>query len=97
MRSMQQARRHAVALRYDQEKDAAPCVLAKGSGFIAEQIVQAAQAQGIPLIHDPVAGDLLRRVDLGAEIPPEFYRAVAEILAFVYRLNETAGTAEDRS
>ena len=79
--------RHAVALRYDQKKDAAPCVLAKGSGYIAEKIIQAARQQGIPLVSDPVAGDLLSRVDIGTEIPSEFYRAVAEILAFVYRLN----------
>ena len=77
----------AVALRYDQKKDTAPCVLAKGSGYIAEKIIQAAQQQGIPLVSDPVAGDLLSRVDIGTEIPPEFYQAVAEILAFVYRLN----------
>jgi len=84
---MKKTTRHAVALRYDQRQDAAPCVLAKGSGYIAEKIIQAAQQHGIPLVCDPVAGDLLSRVDLGTEIPPEFYRAVAEILAFVYHLN----------
>ena len=78
--------RQAVALRYDQQKDQAPCVLAKGSGHIAEKIIQAAQQYDIPLVQDPVAEELLSQVALGKTIPPEFYRAVAEILAFVYRL-----------
>ena len=85
---MRKMPRQAVALRYDQQKNQAPCVLAKGSGYIADKIVQAAQQHEIPLVQDPVAGELLSRVDLGMEIPPEFYQAVAEILAFVYRLNK---------
>ena len=78
---------HAVALRYDQRAEQAPRVLAKGSGIIAEKIIRAAQEHDIPLISDPVAGELLQQVDLGMEIPTEFYQAVAEILAFVYHLN----------
>lgn len=78
---------HAVALRYDHRTEQAPRVLAKGSGIIAEKIIQAAQEHDIPLISDPVAGELLQQVDLGVEIPTEFYKAVAEILAFVYHLN----------
>ena len=84
--------RQAVALRYDHHKDQAPCVLAKGSGFIADKIIQAAQQYDIPLVRDPVAGELLSRVDLGTEIPPDFYQAVAEILAFVYHLNSNKNT-----
>ena len=49
--------------------------------------MQAAQEYGIPLVHDPVAGELLSKAELGMEIPPEFYQAVAEVLAFVYKLN----------
>jgi flagellar biosynthesis protein len=78
----------AVALRYDTEKDQAPRVLAKGSGYIAQKIVQAARRHEIPLVHDPVAGELLSKAELGMEIPHEFYRAVAEILAFIYHLND---------
>jgi len=84
---MEKKSRQAVALRYDHQKNQAPCVLAKGSGYVADQIIQAAQQYGIPLVQDPVAGELLGRVDPGMEIPPEFYQAVAEVLAFVYRLN----------
>jgi flagellar biosynthesis protein len=78
---------HAVALRYENQKDQAPCVIAKGSGYIAEKIIQAASQHGIPLVSDPVAGQLLSQVDIGTEITPEFYQAIAEILAFVYQLN----------
>lgn len=80
----------AVALRYDRQKDQAPCVVAKGSGHIAEKIIQAAKQHDIPLVCDPVAGELLHHVDLGTTISPEFYQAVAEILAFVYHLNEAS-------
>ena len=80
----------AVALRYDRQMDQAPCVVAKGSGYIAEKIIQAAKQHDIPLVCDPVAGELLHHVDLGTTISPEFYQAVAEILAFVYQLNEAS-------
>ena len=87
MTAMGKTTRHAVALRYNRHKDQAPFVLAKGSGYIAEKIIQAARQVDIPLVCDPIAGELLHGVDLGMEIPPEFYQAVAEILAFVYHLN----------
>lgn len=78
---------HAVALRYDATKDGAPRVVAKGSGYMAQKILEAARQHHIPLAVDPIAGEILAHADLGAEIPPEFYQAVAEILAFVYRLD----------
>lgn len=78
----------AVALRYDGEKENAPRVVAKGRGYIAEKIIQAARVHGVPLIADAGTCDLLEEIDLDAQIPPQFYLAVAEILAFVYRLNE---------
>jgi FlhB-like protein len=90
---MQKPTHHAVALRYETQKDQAPCVIAKGSGYIAEKIVQAAKQHGIPLVCDSVAGELLSNIDLGTEISPEFYQAVAEILAFVYHLNSMQNTS----
>jgi len=87
MKPMQKPTRHAVALRYENKKNQAPCVIAKGSGYIAEKIIQAARQYDIPLVRDPVAGELLSQLDIGTEISPEFYQAVAEILAFVYQLN----------
>ncbi|HOK06387.1 MAG TPA: EscU/YscU/HrcU family type III secretion system export apparatus switch protein [Syntrophales bacterium] len=78
----------AAALRYDPGKDRAPKVTAKGRGFIAEKIIALAKKHDIPIKEDPHLVQILYRLDLDEEIPPKVYRAVAEILAFVYRLNE---------
>ena len=77
----------AVALKYDQKKDRAPRVIAKGRGEIAEKIVEVATANNVPLYEDKNLIQVLEALDLETEIPPELYRAVAEVLAFIYRLN----------
>jgi flagellar biosynthesis protein len=80
-------RRKAVAIRYTAEEDSAPRVIAKGQGRLAERIVEIARAEGIHIQEDPDLVALLAKLDLNSPIPEELYRAVAEILAFVYRLN----------
>jgi len=77
----------AVALKYDQKKDRAPRVIAKGRGNIAEKIIDIAKENNIPLYEDKNLIQVLEALDLETEIPPELYRAVAEVLAFIYRLN----------
>ena len=77
----------AVALTYDKNKDAAPKVVAKGSGLVAEKIIETARAHHVPLVEDENLVQVLEALDLETQIPPELYRAVAEVLAFVYRLN----------
>jgi flagellar biosynthesis protein len=77
----------AVALKYDEKKDRAPRVIAKGRGEIAEKIVAIAKANNVPLYEDKNLVQILEALDLKTEIPPELYRAVAEVLAFIYRLN----------
>jgi flagellar biosynthesis protein len=78
-----------VALKYDQEKDQAPKVTAKGRGEIAEKIIEIAKAHNLPLYEDQNLVQILEALELKTEIPPELYRAVAEVLAFIYRLNKT--------
>ena len=78
----------AVALKYDQEKDHAPKVIAKGRGEIAEKIIEIAKTYNLPLYEDKNLVQILEALDLETEIPPELYRAVAEVLAFIYRLNK---------
>ncbi len=79
----------AIALGYDPEHgDMAPRVLASGKGASAEQILRLAQEHDIPLRRDPALASALSTLDLGASVPPELFRAVAEVLAFVYKLNE---------
>jgi flagellar biosynthesis protein len=77
----------AAAMRYDQARDAAPRVVAKGRGKIAEKIVAVAQSNQIPLVQDENLMQMLDLLELDTQIPPELYQAVAEVLAFVYRLN----------
>jgi flagellar biosynthetic protein FlhB len=79
--------RLAIALKYDGEKMAAPKVIAKGAGFIAERIKEIAEKNGIPIVENkPLAKSLYKAVEIGETIPVNLYKAVAEILAYVYRL-----------
>ncbi len=83
----------AVALRYKPGEDTAPRLTAKGKGNVAERIVELARKNGVPIRQDRNLVEVLSRLDLEQEIPPEVYRAVAEILAFVYRLSMEKGAA----
>jgi flagellar biosynthetic protein FlhB len=77
----------AIALRYRPEEMGAPKVLAKGAGFIAEKIRDVARAKGIAIVENkPLARLLYKQVEVGREIPEALYRAVAGVLAYVYRL-----------
>lgn len=78
----------AVALKYDKETGAAPVVVASGKGALADKILAAAREAGVEVVSDPDLVELLDKIPLGREIPPELYQAVAEILAFVYRINK---------
>ena len=77
----------AAALCYDQAKNMAPRVVAKGKGHIAERIIQVARENDVPLHDDPNLANVLEAMELESEIPAELYRAVAEVLVFLYRLN----------
>ena len=80
----------SVALRYRQGEDAAPIVLAKGADFMAMRIRRAARQHGVPMVENkPLARSLYRTVKVGKPVPSQFYRAVAEVLAYVYRLKKT--------
>jgi len=77
----------AVALRYVKEEMHAPKVIAKGAGIIAEKIEEIAKSHGIPVIQNKkLAQALYKMVEIGEEIPAVLYQAVAEVLAYVYRL-----------
>lgn len=77
----------AVAITYDQARGRAPKAVARGRGYLADKIVAIARQHHVPLHQDSNLVDVLEILEPGAEIPPELYLAVAEILAFVYRLN----------
>lgn len=80
----------ATALRYDPQRDEAPVVVASGRGEIAERIIAKAQELGIPVYDDPQLAQTLVGLEIGGEIPPELYQAVAAIIVHVYNLDKKA-------
>ncbi len=78
----------AAAIRYRHKVDNTPVVVAKGSGIIAERIIEIAKKHHIPLKNDPALIEVLSKLDLDQEIPAELYRAVAEVLAYVYKMTK---------
>jgi flagellar biosynthesis protein len=78
----------AIALGYEPEKDDAPRVLATGKGIIANQIIEIAKKNGIPIKDDPVLAAVLSEIDVNNTIPPELYRVVAEVLSYIYRIQQ---------
>lgn len=83
----------AVAIKYDLENQQAPVVLAKGADIVAAKIREVAKENSIEIVENkPLARALFYTVEIGGEIPPELYQAVAEVLAFVYNLKNAVGT-----
>lgn len=80
----------AVAVTYQKERDAAPKIVAKGKGAVAEKIIDLAKKNGVPMHEDPDLVEVLSKLDLGQEIPPEMYKLIAEVLVYVYRANNRA-------
>lgn len=86
----------AVAIAYE-TGDLAPQVVAKGRGMIAEEIIARAKEHGVFVHESPELVSLLMQVDLDRHIPPELYRAVAELLAWLYHIDALkAGTNQDQ-
>lgn len=83
--------KRAVALRYTPGKDSAPKVVAKGKGRTADKIVALAKKNEVPVREDQNLVQVLSRLQLDQEIPPEVYQAVAAILAFLHRVNRPGG------
>ena len=80
---------YAVVIKYDSQKNSAPIVVAKGEDFLAQKIRETAKEHHIEIVENkPLARMLYANVDVGQEVPPELYQAVAEVLAFVYSLRE---------
>jgi flagellar biosynthetic protein FlhB len=78
---------YAVALKYDMNSSGAPMVVAKGKNYLALRIRQKAVENQVPLIENPpLAQALYKSVDVGQEIPAQFYKAVAEVLAYIFKL-----------
>ena len=83
---MQVNKKKAVALGYNRSQDNAPKVLASGAGEIANKIISLAKEHDIPIKEDPDLIEILSKVEGDQEIPPNLYKAVAEIFSFLYKI-----------
>jgi flagellar biosynthesis protein len=88
------AKRTAVAVRYDTEKDKAPLILASGRGAVADEILRIAEDNKIPLYENQALAKVLAKLEIDTEIPPQLYVLVAEVLFFVYKLDRMAEKKE---
>jgi flagellar biosynthesis protein len=83
----------AVALRYDPAQESAPTLIAKGQGYVAERIIALAKEHDIHVQQDPALVELLLTLDLSQQIPPTLFKAVAQVLGTVYRVNRELARA----
>jgi flagellar biosynthesis protein len=83
--------KRAVAIKYTPEQNA-PRVVAKGKGHVADNILNTAQSSSVPVYKNQTLVNMLMAVELDREIPPEMYAAVAEVLAYVYRIDKSKVT-----
>ncbi|MBY0010121.1 EscU/YscU/HrcU family type III secretion system export apparatus switch protein [Paenibacillus typhae] len=86
-----QRMKKAVALKYTPGQSEAPVVVAKGQGAVADMILQKAKENGVAVQEDAALVEVLSKLDLDQQIPPELYNLVAEILSFVYQSDRLAG------
>ena len=85
----------AVALSYDENKNAAPIIVASGMGYIAEKMIEVARESGVPVYEDNSLATMLTQLNLGAEIPTELYQAIIDI--YIYFLNYVPGKKEEKN
>jgi len=91
MKEENKTRKEVVALSYKRNLENAPVVIAKGKGEIAENIIKVAKENHIPIQEDPSLLSLLSQLDINESIPEELYQAVAEVFAFIYRIDQSHG------
>jgi flagellar biosynthesis protein len=78
----------ATALHYDMDKNNAPKLVAKGEKYLAQKIIDVAKKHNIPIKEDKDMVELLSKLEINQEIPPNMYKAIAEIFSFVYKLSK---------
>lgn len=83
-------KKKAVALKYEQSQQSAPTVIASGKGTIAEKIIQLAEVYSVPIFKNDALASSLLNVEIGDDIPPKLYKAVAEVFVWLAKSNEKA-------
>lgn len=87
--------KRAVALKYDINKNTAPVVIASGSGYIANKVVEIAEDNGVPIYKDDSLSILLSQLDIGSEIPEELFSTIVDI--YIYFLNFKPNSSNDNA
>lgn len=80
-------KKQAIALKYQADEDIAPKVVGKGKGFVAEEMINRAKEHNVPIQEDASLVELLSELQINEAIPPELYEVVAEVFAFIYRID----------
>ncbi|MFD2655303.1 MULTISPECIES: EscU/YscU/HrcU family type III secretion system export apparatus switch protein [Gracilibacillus] len=90
MTEQERYRKRAAALQFDAETDVAPKVTATGKGYVAEEILDRAKKNHIPIQSDPSLVELLSELNINEQIPEELYQVVAEVFAYIYQVDQKA-------
>ncbi|ASF39449.1 hypothetical protein CEH05_10045 [Halobacillus halophilus] len=85
---MKDKRKEAIALRYQFDNEAAPKVVAKGAGYVAENIMEKAKDNQVSIQEDSTLVELLSELNINEQIPEELYHVVAEVFAFIYKADK---------
>lgn len=93
MKDERYARKEAVAITYNPDLNDAPKIVAKGKGKIAENILARAEEFNVPVQEDASLVELLGQLDINQSIPEELYQAVAEVFAYIYKIDKEKGNA----
>ena len=84
---MKESRKSVSVLKYEENQDVSPRLIAKGKGIIADHILKEAEKHDIPIRKDPSLTELLSQLEINQSIPEELYQAVAEVFAFIYKVD----------
>ncbi len=88
---MKKSSKSASVLKYEESQDVSPKLIAKGKGIVAEHILEEAKKHDIPIRKDPSLTELLSQLEINQSIPEELYQAVAEVFAFIYKIDQKTG------
>ncbi|MCP8616537.1 EscU/YscU/HrcU family type III secretion system export apparatus switch protein [Salirhabdus salicampi] len=88
MKDQKREQKSAFALRYEEKKDDSPRVIAKGEGYVAENMIEKANDHNIPVYEDETLTELLGELSINEKIPEELYEVVAEVFAFIYKVDK---------
>lgn len=86
--------KQAIAIVYDQNADSAPRISAKGAGIVADNIINLGLKHSVPIYQNKTLASMLMALEIDHEIPPELYKVIAEVLAYIYRLDQRVGHRE---